>query len=451
MHLALEGFPLRADRLRPRRRFKTRELNDLFILRVPEISLVAVATNKTPAVTTIPTTCSPKADPASTECPATGSEKPNKSIIAVVDTPINQASPLIKPYWGVGGAEILVGRDDDLEACIQSLNRNRLERIKIHLSARRRQSGPWNLAPLGKCRHLFGLFISDCNAQISDIAGLAGCKSLREIDLSYCSRVLDLSPISGCTHLHTLDLTGNRGLMDIGALGLCKSLRNLNLTSCTSLVDISGLRSCCHLRNLNLSWCSSVQDYSPIRYLASLRVLRLNYCESFTDLSHISACYQLEFLALESSNAFASLTPLSTCTSLRYVSITCCRILTDISAVAALGLLEELDLSYSAVLHDLSPLAFCKRLRSLDLSHCSELTVAGIQCLSKCTNLQKLNLSYCPHLLSLYDVTVFTTLRQLRTLTLSGNKNMNRSTLSPTVSLQFHPLSTSPFAIKALS
>lgn len=90
---------------------------------------------------------------------------------------------------------------------------------------------------------------------------LAACKSLQDVDLTFCTHVGDTEviAISELKHLQKLKLTACRDVTDLGlsALSRCKELRNLSLKYCTGIGDF-GIRSiaagCPQLRNIDLSF-----------------------------------------------------------------------------------------------------------------------------------------------------------------------------------------------------
>lgn len=93
------------------------------------------------------------------------------------------------------------------------------------------------------------------------VRSLVECKSLQEVDLSFCTQVGDAEVIalSELEHLQKLKLTHCRNVTDVGlsALSSCKELKILGLRFCSGLGD-DGIQSvatgCPQLRNVELSF-----------------------------------------------------------------------------------------------------------------------------------------------------------------------------------------------------
>ena len=93
------------------------------------------------------------------------------------------------------------------------------------------------------------------------VKALVECKSLQEVDLSFCTQVGDVEMIivSELKHLQKIKLTHCRNVTDVGlsALSRCKDLRTLGLRFCSGLGD-NGIRdvatACPQLSNIDLSF-----------------------------------------------------------------------------------------------------------------------------------------------------------------------------------------------------
>lgn len=93
------------------------------------------------------------------------------------------------------------------------------------------------------------------------VRSLVECRSLQEIDLSFCTQIGDeeVIALSELQHLQKLKLTQCRNVTDVGltALSNCKELRTLGLKYCSGIGDVGVEKvatSCQELRNVELSF-----------------------------------------------------------------------------------------------------------------------------------------------------------------------------------------------------
>lgn len=93
------------------------------------------------------------------------------------------------------------------------------------------------------------------------VRSLVECRSLQDVDLSFCTQVgdADVIAISGLKHLQKLKLSACWNITDVGlsALSSCKDLRILGLKFCTGVGD-GGIQAvaagCQQLCNIDLSF-----------------------------------------------------------------------------------------------------------------------------------------------------------------------------------------------------
>lgn len=105
----------------------------------------------------------------------------------------------------------------------------------------------------------------------SGVRSLVECRSLQEVDLSFCAQVGDKEVIalSKLQHLQKLKLSQCRNFTDVGlsALSNCKELETLGLKFCSGIGDV-GIQNvatgCQQLRNIELSFTEVIWHASGL-------------------------------------------------------------------------------------------------------------------------------------------------------------------------------------------
>jgi len=257
--------------------------------------------------------------------------------------------------------------------------------------------------------NLTKLDLSYCSL-VSDasVAHLKVARSLRELNLKFCSRVtsvhalrrmpltlLDLSSCYNvanadianleCDALHTLRLVCNRGVTDQGLCALGTSSRALalvDLAYCSTLTDV-GICAVANpsLRSVSLTYVSQLTDVvlaTLAQRCPRLVELDVNFCKSVTDAgvaTLVQGCTQLERLCIGCcfNVTDVSIYALAThCPSICVLDVSNCHRLTD-GALRALA-------DHSTKLAEVS------------LQHCDALTDGGVRCLVACGRLRALQL-----------------------------------------------------------
>lgn len=220
-----------------------------------------------------------------------------------------------------------------------------------------------NLTHLGSIPHLVGIDIRSIDLSFSgvdDIAPLAACRKLRNLNLHGCEDIADISPLAMCTSLEVLDLGYLYKLKDVNALSHCRSLHTLVAEECLSLKTISALRENVKLHTLNLHHCQDVDDFFVCAGVQTLDLSSTNVA----DLSQLAQFNFLEDLSLNCCENIVDVRPLAMCKNLRVVSLAGCSQLNNVKPLRACTLLETLDLSDTDV-YDHSVLTSCPRLQTV--------------------------------------------------------------------------------------
>lgn len=238
-----------------------------------------------------------------------------------------------------------------------------------------------------KLRHLEDLILEGCFSIDDDsLAGLKqGCKSLKTLDMSSCQNVShvglsSLTSSAGCLQQLILAYGCPVTLSLADSLQMLSTLQSIKLDGC--LVTCSGLKAignwCVSLREMSLSKCFGVTDNglsSLVQKHRDLQKLDITCCRQITHVSiaHIT----------------------NSCTSLKSLRMESCPLVPK-EAFVLIGqhchLLEELDLTDNEIDDaGLESISRCSNLSSLKLGICLDITDKGLahigMCCSKLTEL----------------------------------------------------------------
>ncbi|XP_059296933.1 disease resistance protein Roq1-like isoform X2 [Lycium ferocissimum] len=244
---------------------------------------------------------------------------------------------------------------------------------------------------------------------------LKHCKSLKNLDLSYCKHLKRTPNFSGSQSLETLRLRGCSSLKEIHqSIGNLDRLIDLDLNGCKKLTNLP--HSICQLKsleNLNIGSCSSIHalpvDLGEMQSLKKLLALYTGIkqlpgsVELLRDLVILEVGGQNE----EANRSFSRRRVhhvQSLSTSISQLSITYCRLSEeDIPRdIGSLSSLLSLDLSgnnFQCLPFDFSKLG-C--LETLKLSDCENLQT--LPSVSKLENLKKFELVNCKNLVKITEL-----------------------------------------------
>ncbi len=196
------------------------------------------------------------------------------------------------------------------------------------------------------------------NADISDLSGLMGATSLKELDLGF-NPVADLQVLALLPTLESLNLDGTTP--DLQPLASLVGLKRLSLRN-TGIDDLQPLASLVGLTELDVG-DNRIADLSPLAGLSALTALMADR-NRIADLWPLAALADLETLEL-GANFVRDLQPLAGLTQLRSLHLEG-NGLTDLSPLAGLAALRDLGLAGNAV-ESVGAMADLDGLRRLDL------------------------------------------------------------------------------------
>lgn len=217
---------------------------------------------------------------------------------------------------------------------------------------------------------------------LTDIGGLASCKSVEQLTLS-AKTLTNIDAISSCTSLRHLEILC-KNVTDITAISNCILMITLNV-NCDKLNDIRPISDCAFLQKLKVS-----ADLSDIRVLSrckQLRYLNLGY-NNISDIGIIPIFKSLDTLDISNNNV-RDISALKSSKLLQQLECGCNRI-EDISALANCTALKHLDIRNNKI-KDISAFANCKALQCLYACY-NELD--SISVLETCKNLFRLDISH---------------------------------------------------------
>ena len=196
------------------------------------------------------------------------------------------------------------------------------------------------------------------NAGISDLTGLEGLASLKELDLGF-NPLADLQPLAALPLLESLNLDG--AVEDLLPLASLAGLKRLSVRN-NGIDDLQPLAPLAGLAELDVG-DNRIGDLSPLAGLAGLTALRADR-NRIADLWPLASLAGLEALEL-GANRVRDLHPLAGLTHLRSLRLNG-NGLTELYPLAGLGGLRELGLAGNAV-ESVRALADLGGLRRLDL------------------------------------------------------------------------------------
>lgn len=302
-----------------------------------------------------------------------------------------------------------------------------------------------------QAHHKGALRLSLEKAPIANIKPLAGCRSLRALDLRG-ARVADIGALWSQTRLEWLDLSGT-GVADLRPIANLTALRELYLDD-SPVENLAPLASRPALRRLHLNG-TQVPDLEPLadlKVLDSLRLCRTRVAElaplaglkalrrlelddtEVSDLRPLMNLPALEHLGLEETQV-SDLRPLGNLAALKTLGLSRTGV-SDLHPLANLPVLRLLDLRWTEV-SDLGPLASLLALKSLSLEHTrvrdlgplgdleglnhlglDQTPVPGVESLAACAALKHLDLRRT----AVSDLRPLASLAKLDVLRLSGTQ-----------------------------
>ena len=232
---------------------------------------------------------------------------------------------------------------------------------------------------IGALPALESLTLSSCG--ITNISGLANCKSLTYLDLSD-NTIRNISALASMAMLSEVYLQHNV-VADLSPLTGANTLTTLDI-SYNALSNLSPLYGITELSWLNAS-NNTIADLSGIGQLANLKYLSVNY-NRVTDISALSGCSYLTQLHA-SNNALTDLSALSNLNNLIHLDFSYNQV-TTLPAWTTASKLITIDGSHN-LLESLAPLSGLSALNKVYMDYNEAIT--SVQELENCPVLVLVN------------------------------------------------------------
>lgn len=173
------------------------------------------------------------------------------------------------------------------------------ERAQMMHSFRLYKAGPQiSFAALPFMPNLAVLDLRHAAPWLVSLYGLSGCKALRRLDLSGCTRLTDLTGLIPAPNLETV-----------------------SLNDCTALPNVNGLSELPRLRDLTLRRCVALENIDDLARSPTLDSLDLTDCSQLTSIDAVSTCSKLETISLLGCSALNSIAPLDNLNALKFLYV----------------------------------------------------------------------------------------------------------------------------------
>ncbi|GLT82901.1 hypothetical protein SLE2022_012290 [Rubroshorea leprosula] len=245
--------------------------------------------------------------------------------------------------------------------------------------------------------YLCTLWLEECE-KLRDIAdGLFASTypNLETLIIGDCGNLMSMPSLDGLSSLQSITIV-NSGLRSIGgSLSTCTSLKSLYIEECNSLESIPSLDGLSSLESIYI-WCCELKSIGgSLSTCTSLKSFSIGACDSLESVPSLDGLSSLQSISIGGRGLKSIWGSLSTCTSLKSLSIGSCDSLESVPSPDGLSSLE-----------------------SIYVKHCGLKSIEGS--LSTCTSLKILSIEYCG---SLESVPHLDGLSSLEELTISGLDN----------------------------
>ena len=204
---------------------------------------------------------------------------------------------------------------------------------------------------------------------VQTLADMANFPNLTELYI-VAGAYTDLSPLAGCRSMKTVDLFNNYDLTDISVLGSLPELSFIGAVACPYIDDITPLVGLPKLRSLDLTGTDTAFDPAPLARMGDFDLLLLNGSKTaYRYLQDKNICW----LRLSETN-IETMEPLATVTGMDVLELGRSS-LHSLSGIGVHTLLRKVDISHTAVT-DLTPLVGLPDLTELILSEDMDVDVS---------------------------------------------------------------------------
>ncbi|KAK7194165.1 Leucine rich repeat/Leucine Rich Repeat [Novymonas esmeraldas] len=200
------------------------------------------------------------------------------------------------------------------------------------------------------------------------------CPWMAELNVSGCAELRDASRIAELRYLRVLDLHGSRALASLRGVGGCRALRILDVSHCTRLTTLQPLSDGCGLpalQHLNVSSCTSLLDtqLEVLRGCEMLESVSVNGCAAVADVSALARKQNLAVLRANDT-ALASVVALQSCPALQELSVAGCGRLESLAPLQGLDELTSIDACFTGITRVAELVDQCDSLRVMLLREC---------------------------------------------------------------------------------
>ncbi|GKV00922.1 hypothetical protein SLEP1_g13530 [Rubroshorea leprosula] len=262
------------------------------------------------------------------------------------------------------------------------------------------------------------LIIDECNELISMGFGTLATMSLKEICISWCSKLESLPVLTKLPYLRKLWLRECEKLRDI-ADGLfastCPNLEALTISGCRNLMSMPSLDGLSSLQSISIAGHGLKSIGGSLSTCTSLKSLSIGRCDSLESVPSLDGLSSLQSISIAGHGLKSIGGSLSTCTSLKRLFINSCNSLESIPSLDGLSSLQRICISWCGLKSIGGSLSTCTSLESLSIEYCHSLesvpSLDGLSSLqsicirhcglSTCTSLKSLSIESCDSLESI--------------------------------------------------
>ncbi|GKV34327.1 hypothetical protein SLEP1_g42703 [Rubroshorea leprosula] len=262
------------------------------------------------------------------------------------------------------------------------------------------------------------LIIKKCEELVGIEVGPVAMKSLKEVHIESCGKLVNLPMISKLQSLEVLELQQCKELKIIGDDAPFNStcLQELNIQDCHSLMSMPSVDGLSSLQKIEISRCGQLksirEDLSTATCLKEVTVWSCDGLMSFPNLHGLSSLQKFEIINCGQLKSIGK--DLSTATCLKELTIRRCDGLMSFPNLHGLSSLQKIKIDgcgqLKSIGEDLST-AMC--LEELTIEYCNGLM--SLPNLHGLSSLQKIEIRWCGQLKSIgEDLSTATCLKELR-------------------------------------
>ncbi|GKV18577.1 hypothetical protein SLEP1_g28937 [Rubroshorea leprosula] len=267
------------------------------------------------------------------------------------------------------------------------------------------------------CWFLQKLIIEECEELVGVEIGPVAMKSLKEVHIESCGKLVNLPMISKLQSLEVFELQQCKELKMIGDDAPFNStcLQELNIQDCDSLMSIPSVDGLSSLQKINIRCCEQLksigEDLSTATCLKELTIWSCDGLMSFPNLHGLSSLQKIDIYNCEQLKSIGE--DLSTTTCLKELTVSLCKGLMSLPNLHGLSSLQKIEIDrcrqLKSIGEDLST-AMC--LKELTIQSC--IGLMSLPNLHGLSSLQKIKIDNCGPLKSIgNDLSTVTCLKEL--------------------------------------